>query len=95
MKNKSIFFQIIILLTVSMLCVLSTIGCAFFFGSLQIKLFDFSNINFSNMIPVLIIGGSLSAFVVCITILFVIRSIFIKIKSDVSDDNKKTEDNLK
>lgn len=57
MKNKSLFTQIVSLIILAVICLLLTITVAFLAGSLNVELFDFKNLNFSNMIPVLIIGG--------------------------------------
>ncbi|MBR7131916.1 MAG: hypothetical protein IKD04_00125 [Clostridia bacterium] len=86
MKNRS-FSQIILLVILSVICVILTVGLALFAGSYNANLFDFENLNFANMIPVLIFGGFISCVVVGITVLFVSRSIFLKVKNYLSDDN--------
>lgn len=87
MKNKSVFSQIMLLVILFVVCVVLTIVVAFFAGSFKTDFFDFSNLNFSNMIPFLIIGGFISCVVVGVTIIFVSRSIFFKIKDYLSDNN--------
>ena len=49
---------------------------------------DFENLNFSNMVPILILGGFISCVVVGITVLFVARSIFYKVKNYFSEEDK-------
>lgn len=90
MKNKSLFTQVIALIALSAVCVLLTVFIAFFAGSLSVDLFDFKNLNFSNMIPVLIIGGFICCCIVGICFLFVARSAFFKAK-DYFEKNNKNE----
>lgn len=87
MKNKSFFSQIILLIILSLICIMLTFGIALFAGSCNTTLFDFSNLNFSNMIPVLILGGFISCIVVGICVLFTARSIFYKLKDYFFDNN--------
>ena len=87
MKNKSFFSQIILLVILSVVCVILTVGIALFVGSCNTTLFDFQNLNFANMIPVLILGGFISCVVVGITVLFVARSVFLKVKDYLSNNN--------
>ena len=75
------------LIILSVICVILTVGIALFVGSFNTILFDFKNLNFANMIPVLILGGFISCVVVGITVLFVARSIFLKVKDYLSDNN--------
>ena len=87
MKNKSFFSQIMLLVVLSVICVILTVGIALFAGSYNTTFFDFENLNFANMIPVLIFGGFISCVVVGITILFVARSVFFKVKDYLSDND--------
>ena len=87
MKNKSFFTQVIILIIVSLVCLVLTVGVALFVGSFNTDFFDFRHLNFANMIPVLILGGFISCVVVGITGLFVARSVFLKIKKFLSDND--------
>lgn len=88
MKNKSFFSQIIFLVILSIICLLVTVGLAFIFGASNTTFFDFKNMNFSNMIPILIIGGFISCVIVGITVLFVARSVFLKIKENINKTNE-------
>ena len=47
MKNKSLFFQIITLIILALICLMLTVGIALLAGSLKVELFDFQNLNFS------------------------------------------------
>lgn len=88
LKNKSFFSQIILLVILSLICVIVTIGIALFLGSCDTTLFDFTSLNFANMIPALIVGGFISCVIVGITVLFVARSIFLKVKDYVVETNE-------
>ena len=87
LKNKSFFSQIILLVILSVICVVLTVSIALFVGSYNTTLFDFGNLNFANMIPVLILGGFISCVVVGITVLFVARSVFLKVKDYLSNND--------
>lgn len=87
LKNRSFFSQIMLLIILSVVCVIVTVGVALFVGSYSTTLFDFENLNFANMIPVLIFGGFISCVVVGITVLFVARAVFLKVKDYLSDNN--------
>ena len=87
LKNRSFFSQIMLLIILSVVCVIVTVGVALFVGSYNTTLFDFENLNFANMIPVLIFGGFISCVVVGITVLFVARAVFLKVKDYLSDNN--------
>ena len=93
MKNKSLFIQIISVIILAVICLLLTLGISFLAGSLNVELFDFENLNFSNMIPILLICGFISCVVVGICILFVIRTALVKTKEYLknSDENEKGE----
>lgn len=88
MKNKSLFMQFITLIILAILCLLTTVGVAILVGSLNTELFDFKNLNFSNMIPILIIGGFLSCVIIGICFLFFARTAFFKAK-DYLEENQK------
>lgn len=76
-----------LLVILSVVCIVLTVGIALFVGSYNTTLFDFKNLNFSNMIPVLILGGFISCVVVGITVIFIARSAFLKVKDYLSDNN--------
>ena len=89
MKNKSVFSQIMLLIILSVICVILTVGVALLVGSSSTTLFDFTNFNFANMIPVLIFGGFISCVVVGITVIFVARSVFFKVKDYLTETDEK------
>ena len=76
-----------LLVILSVVCVILTVGVAFFVGSYNNTFFDFSNLNLANMIPILIFGGFISCVVVGITVLFITRSVFLKVKESLFNDN--------
>ena len=88
MKNKSVFSQVILLVILAIICIVLTVGMAFLAGSVDTNLFDFRNLNFGNMIPILIIGGFISCIVIGITVVFVSRSVFFKVKKYLSEDDE-------
>ncbi len=88
MKKKSTFTQIMILVAIACMCIVTTVSLALLAGSLNITLFDWKNLNFSNMIPVLIIGGFLTCVIVGIAILFFSRSIFHKVRNYLFENHE-------
>ncbi len=91
MKNKPLFTQFVSLIILAVVCLLFTVTIAILMGSLNTELFDFKNLNFSNMIPVLIIGGFISCVLVGICFLFVARTAFFKAKDFLEENQKKEE----
>lgn len=89
MKNKSLFMQVISLIVLTLICLVITVGISILAGSLNAELFDFRNLNFSNMIPILLIGGFISCVVVGICVLFVARTAFIKAKDYLKETNNE------
>ena len=89
LKSKSVFSQIMLLVILSVVCVILTVGIALFAGSYNATLFNFENFNFANMIPILILGGFISCVVVGITVLFVARSVFLNVKDYFNETDKK------
>ncbi len=88
MNKKSTFFQIILLIAIALVCIVLTVGLALIAGSADKIIFDFRNLNIANMLPVLIVGGFVSCVVIGISVLFVSRSVFFKVKDYLT----KTED---
>ena len=92
LKNKSVFSQIVLLVVLAVICIVMTLGMALLAGSVDKDIFDFSNLNFSNMLPVLMIGGFFSCVILVLALLFVARPIFIKVRNYIFEDdggNKK------
>lgn len=85
MKKKSVFSQIIILIIVALICIVLTVTIALLAGSANTDFFHFSNLNFSNMIPIIIIGGFISCVVVGIIVLVVSKNIFFKAKDEIKN----------
>ncbi len=81
-----------LLIILAIVCLLLTVSAAFLVGSLNTELFDFKNLNLSNMLPVLLIGGFISCVLVGICFLFVARNVFLKAKDclkEIETKNKK------
>ena len=76
------------MIILAIVCILLTVGVAVLVGSINAELFDFSNLNFSNMIPVLIIGIFISCVIVGICVLFVMRTAFFKVRDFLEEENK-------
>ena len=89
MKKKTIFGGILLLIILSLACISITVLLAFFAGSVEADLFNFKNLNWSNMIPIFLVGGMLSCFVVGIAVLFVSRTVFFKVKDYITEINEK------
>ncbi len=89
MKNKSLFSQIIVIIAVALSCFILTIAVTLLVGSLNTELFDFKNLNLSNMLPVLLIGIFISSVIVGICVLFVMRTAFFKAKDFFKNNNKE------
>lgn len=87
MKNKSFFSQIILLIILSLICIVLTVGIALFAGSIDVTLLDFKNLNLANVIPVLLIGGFISCVIIGIIVLFIARSLFLKVKEYLAETN--------
>ncbi len=88
MKNKSVFSQIILLVAVAIICIVLTVVIALIAGSSSTTIFDFQNLNFANTIPILVIGGFVSCVVVGITVLFVSRTVFLKVRDYFYEEDK-------
>ncbi len=91
MKNKSLFVQIVSLIVLAVVCLLLTVAMALLAGSLNADIFDFKNLNFSNMIPIFIIGGFISCVLVGICFLFVARTAFFKAKNYFKENERKKD----
>lgn len=95
LKNKSVFSKIMLLVILCVVCIILTIGVALFAGSYSTTLFDFSNLNFANMIPVLMLGGFISFVIIVIAVIYVSRSIFIKVKDNFINTKENNGGNKK
>ncbi len=89
MKNKSFFSQILLLIILSIVCLVLTVTIAFIAGSQSTTFIDFKNLNIANMLPVLICGGFISCLIVGITVLFITRSVFYKVKDYFAENDKE------
>ena len=80
MSNKSTFKKIIAIVVTALICLTLTTVIALLFGSVDKEIFDFSNLNFSNMIPVIVVGIFISCIIIGILVLFLAKDVFEKIK---------------
>lgn len=87
MKQKTIFSKIMIIIIVALVCLILTLLLAFLFGSVDVDIFDFSNLNFSNMIPVIIIGGLISCVIIGVLVVVLAKDVFSKVKDDFFKNN--------
>lgn len=87
-KTKSTFALILTIVIVALVGIVLTILVAFLAGSMDTQLFDFKNINFANFIPVIIIGGFITAITVVIIALFASKNVFMKIRDYFLEDKK-------
>lgn len=67
---------------VALICLTLTIVIALLFGSSSTDIFDFSDLNISNMLPVILIGGFISCVLVGILVIFLAKDVFVKIKDE-------------
>ncbi len=80
MSKKPIFTKVMIIIVIAIICLVITLSMAFLLGSINTDVFDFSNLNFSNMIPVIIIGGLISCIVIGILVIMLAKDVFVKVK---------------
>lgn len=85
MKKKSTFTQVILIVLVAVLCIIATVTVALLAGSADADWIDWSHLNLSNMLPVLLIGGFLTCVIVGIAVLCVSRTVFFKVKDHLKD----------
>ena len=91
MKNKSLFAQILAVVILAVICLLLTLGVTLLAGSLNVEIFDFRNLNFANMIPVFLVGCFISCVIIGICILFIMRTVWVKAKDYLKENNKEKD----
>lgn len=91
MKKKSVFNGIILLVIITLICIAVTVTFALLAGAADVELFNFKNLNLSNMIPILIVGGIISCFIIGVAVLFFGRTVFFKLKDFFSENDKKED----
>ena len=95
MKKMTVFRRLLLLVLIIFLCLAITATATLLAGAVRVDMFDFDNLNLSNMIPVLIAGGVLSCFTIGIACLFLGRTIFFKVKDYLSETENKDRRNEK
>ncbi len=93
MKDKSLFMKIILLILLGVGCIVCTVGLSILFGAIDTTLFDFSKLNYSNMIPVLIVGVFISCVIMGIAILFVGKTAFLQFRDYLKNNQKNNGGN--
>lgn len=88
MKDKTVFAKIMTAVIIAVICIILTVTIALLVGTADSNLFDLSNLNWANVIPVLLIGVFISCVIVGVIVLFLAKDIFIKIKDYFTDTNK-------
>lgn len=88
MSNKPIFTKIMLVIVVALVCLVLTVLMAFLFGSIDADIFDFSNLNISNMWPVIVVGGFISCVIVGLLVLVLAKDVFIKVKDFLFESKK-------
>ena len=91
MKNKSLFSQIIFVVLLAAVCLIATVGVSLLAGTSDTDILEFTELNFSNVILVLFIGGFISCVAIGIGILLVTRTAWLKAKDYFNENNKKGE----
>jgi len=87
LKKNSLFSKILLLIVISMLCIILTVTFALLAGSSDKILFDLSKLNLYNAIPILIVGFFVSCCIVSIAMIFILRTIILKIKDYLNEKN--------
>lgn len=88
MKNKSTFSQILTIVIVALIGIVLTLLVAFLAGSSDTQIFDLSELNMENFIPIVLIGGFITCVTVGIVVLFASKNIFLKIRDYFLEDKK-------
>ena len=80
MSKNSLFTKIMVVVITALVLFTLTAVIALLFGSVNADIFDFSNLNIANMIPIIILGLFISCAVIGILVLFLAKDVFVKIK---------------
>lgn len=86
--KKSIFSQLLIAIIVALICIVLTVVIALMVGSANADLFDFSNLNWANVIPIILIGLFMTGGIVGVILLITAKDIFIKAKEYMEQTKK-------
>ena len=79
-------------IVIALICLILTITVALLFGSSSTDFFDFSNLNISNMLPIIIVGGFISCVIIGILVIILAKDVFVKIKDELFDDENGGKD---
>ncbi len=94
MNKKSVFSQMMLAIIVSLICIVLTVVVALWVGNSNSDIFDLSELNWSNMIPVFVIGFFITGGAVGVILLFTAKELFTKAReylNDIKKDGGKKE----
>ena len=87
MKNRSLFKLVVIVVLVAVICFVVTLLAALVAGALDAELLNFENLNLSNVLVVLLIGGFISSAVIGLSFLFLTRTAYNKFREYLNENN--------
>ena len=88
MKNP-IFSKLLIAIIVALVCIALTISIALMVGNTSTDLIDFSELNWSNVIPIILLGMFITGGIVGVILLIAAKDVFAKAKEYIDQSNKK------
>ena len=86
MKGKSTFAQLLTIIIVALIGIILTLIIAFWVGSSDAQIFDLRNLNWANVVPVILIGGFITCVTVGIVVMIVSKNVFMKIRDYFLED---------
>ena len=86
--KKSIFSQLLIAIIVALICIVLTVIIALTVGNTNADLFDLSGLNWSNVIPIILIGLFITGGIVGVILLITAKDIFVKAKEYMEQAKK-------
>ena len=86
MKGKSTFAQLLTIIIVALIGIILTLIIAFWVGSSDAQIFDLRNLNWANVVPVILIGGFITCVSVGIVVMIVSKNVFMKIRDYFLED---------
>ena len=87
MKNP-IFSKLLIAIVVALICIALTVSIALMVGNTSTDLIDFSELNWSNVIPIIILGMFITGGIVGVILLIAVKDVFVKAKEYIDQSNK-------
>ena len=87
MKNP-IFSKLLIAIIVALICIALTVSIALMVGNTSTDLIDFSELNWSNVITIIILGMFITGGIVGVILLIAVKDVFVKAKKYIDQSNK-------